>query len=76
MLRLTPIPVYLFPNRPLKIRRIRAPGKRYHDPPQKLDTRGDLSHRFQQKIHLTKLLYHHGWNKEQVLNLYKFIDWI
>src|SRR3990167_9295383 len=41
-----------------------------------LDTRQDLSNRFQQKIHLTKLLYHRGWNREQILNLYKFIDWI
>ncbi|OGO97583.1 MAG: hypothetical protein A3F41_06180 [Coxiella sp. RIFCSPHIGHO2_12_FULL_44_14] len=41
-----------------------------------LDTRYNLSHRFQQKIYLTKLLYHRGWNKEQILNLYKFIDWI
>ncbi|OGV27967.1 MAG: hypothetical protein A3F18_08755, partial [Legionellales bacterium RIFCSPHIGHO2_12_FULL_37_14] len=41
-----------------------------------LTTRKSLSQRFNQKMYLTKLLYQRGWNRKQVLNLYKFIDWV
>jgi hypothetical protein len=41
-----------------------------------LETRNDLKQRQYWKITLTKALYRRGFSKQDVLNLYRFIDWI
>jgi len=41
-----------------------------------LETRKNASLRKQWKSGLTKLLYHKGYSREGVLNLYAFIDWV
>jgi len=39
-------------------------------------TRGDAQGRLQQKLALTKRLYERGYNKQQVVGLYRFLDWL
>ena len=41
-----------------------------------VETRKNHSLRKQWKIELTRLLYEKGYSKEQVLDLYSFIDWV
>jgi hypothetical protein len=41
-----------------------------------IETRKNHSLRKQWKVELTKLLYEKGYSKEQVLDLYSFIDWV
>ena len=41
-----------------------------------LESRKDNSLRQQWKIELTKFLYQKGYSKDEILKLYKFIDWV
>jgi len=41
-----------------------------------LQTRGDIPGRQRWKLHLVKGLYKRGWAKEQVLRLFRLIDWM
>eukprot|EP00767_Chilomastix_cuspidata_P000473 gnl/Chilomastix_cuspidata/11180.p1 GENE.gnl/Chilomastix_cuspidata/11180~~gnl/Chilomastix_cuspidata/11180.p1 ORF type:complete len:159 (-),score=11.44 gnl/Chilomastix_cuspidata/11180:309-743(-) len=41
-----------------------------------METNRNTSLRKQWKFELTKLLYEKGYSKEEVLNLYSFIDWV
>ena len=41
-----------------------------------LETKNDNTLRKQWKTELTKLLYERAYSKDQVLNLYSFIDWL
>ena len=41
-----------------------------------LDTRKDKQSRLQYKLALSKNLYRHGWTKDDIIRLYRFIDWI
>jgi predicted transposase/invertase (TIGR01784 family) len=41
-----------------------------------LETRQNHSLRKQWKIELTKLLYEKGYSKTEVINIYRFIDWV
>jgi predicted transposase/invertase (TIGR01784 family) len=41
-----------------------------------LETKGDTASRRIRKIELTKNLYRRGFKKQDILNLYRFIDWI
>jgi hypothetical protein len=40
------------------------------------ETRKDVASRFQFKLRLSKSLYRRGWSKQEIVNLYRFIDWI
>ncbi len=39
-------------------------------------TRRDPLARLEHKLRLTRALYRHGWNREDILSLYTFIDWV
>jgi SOS response regulatory protein OraA/RecX len=41
-----------------------------------LETKKDDQARFKWKLSLVKALYHKGFSREDVLNLYRFIDWL
>jgi predicted DNA-binding protein (MmcQ/YjbR family) len=41
-----------------------------------LETKKNKSERLHWKIELTKMLYNKGYTKDQIYDLYKFIDWI
>jgi len=41
-----------------------------------LETRKDTQSRLQYKLALSKNLYRHGWTKDDIIRLYRFIDWI
>lgn len=41
-----------------------------------LKTKKDENRRFDAKLNLTRSLYSKGWNKDAILNLYSFIDWV
>ena len=41
-----------------------------------LATRADPSRRLASKLGLTRRLYRRGWGKEDILKLYRFIDWV
>jgi len=41
-----------------------------------LETRKDSQNRLQYKLALSKNLYRHGWTKDDIIRLYRFIDWI
>ncbi len=41
-----------------------------------METKKDTQKRFQYKTELTKSLYRHGMKKEDIISLYRFIDWI
>ncbi len=40
------------------------------------ETRGEPENRRKWKMHLTKRLYHIGYQKQDILNLFHFIDWM
>jgi hypothetical protein len=39
-------------------------------------TRGDEQHRYSWKLRLTRMLYERGFSRTEIVNLYKFIDWL
>ena len=39
-------------------------------------TRHDEQQRFSSKLALTRRLYQRGWNKQEVVDLYEFMDWL
>jgi hypothetical protein len=39
-------------------------------------TRRDPNVRLEHKLQLTRTLYRHGWEREDVISLYTFIDWV
>lgn len=39
-------------------------------------TRGDARARLQQKLALSKRLYERGFSKQQIIGLYRFLDWV
>ena len=39
-------------------------------------TRGDAEGRFVRKLALTRRLYERGLSKQQIIDLYRFIDWV
>jgi hypothetical protein len=39
-----------------------------------IETKGDPGKRLDFKLYLTRMLYDKGWNKKQILDLYKFLD--
>jgi hypothetical protein len=41
-----------------------------------LATKGDAAARFQRKLALTRRLYERGLSKQQIIDLYRFIDWV
>jgi len=41
-----------------------------------LETRRDYQSRLTWKLSLTKALYHKGFSREDIMNLYRFIDWL
>ncbi|MEZ4528854.1 MAG: hypothetical protein R2941_23325 [Desulfobacterales bacterium] len=41
-----------------------------------LETRKDKQSRLNYKLALSKNLYRHGWTKDDIIRLYRFIDWI
>jgi hypothetical protein len=41
-----------------------------------LATRGDAEARYAEKLKLTRRLYERGLSKQQILDLYRFIDWV
>ncbi|MEZ4529169.1 MAG: hypothetical protein R2941_24920, partial [Desulfobacterales bacterium] len=41
-----------------------------------LETRKDRQSRLQYKLSLSRQLYRHGWSKDDIIRLYRFIDWI
>ncbi len=43
---------------------------------QTLETRKDRQKRFRYKLALTKALYRRGWDRQKIIDLYRFIDWI
>ena len=43
---------------------------------QTISTRNDPVKRFTWKFNLTKMLYRREWDKQAILELYRFIDWI
>jgi hypothetical protein len=40
------------------------------------ETRKDKDNRLEYKLALSKRLYHCGWTKDDIIKLYRFIDWI
>ena len=43
---------------------------------QSQKTRGKVRERFEWKLRLTRMLYERGYDKDTVLGLYRFIDWV
>ncbi len=41
-----------------------------------MKTRKNQNERLQYKLTLSKNLYRRGWNRQDIINLYRFIDWI
>ncbi|MEE4354897.1 MAG: hypothetical protein V2I97_00405, partial [Desulfococcaceae bacterium] len=41
-----------------------------------LETRKDKQSRLQYKLALSRNLYRHGWTRDDIIRLYRFIDWI
>ncbi|MFP4350044.1 MAG: hypothetical protein ACLFQY_17255 [Desulfococcaceae bacterium] len=41
-----------------------------------METRKDQNERLQYKLALSKNLYRRGWTRQDIINLYRFIDWI
>jgi hypothetical protein len=41
-----------------------------------LDTRGDMARRGLAKLELTRRLYERGYHRQEVLDVYRFIDWL
>jgi hypothetical protein len=41
-----------------------------------LETRGDMARRGLAKLELTRRLYERGYHRQEVLDLYRFIDWL
>lgn len=41
-----------------------------------METRKNQNERFQYKLTLSKNLYRRGWTRQDIINLYRFIDWI
>lgn len=41
-----------------------------------METRKDDRERLALKLNLSKSLYRHGWTKQEIIDLYRFIDWI
>ncbi len=41
-----------------------------------METRKKNQERFHYKLNLSKSLYRHGWTKQEIINLYRFIDWV
>lgn len=41
-----------------------------------LETRKEPANRFRAKLTLSKSLYRRGWSKQEIIDLYRFIDWI
>ena len=40
------------------------------------DTRDDVTARYQAKLYLVKSLYRRGWQRQDILELFRFIDWV
>jgi hypothetical protein len=40
------------------------------------ETRNDARERFSSKLYLTRRLYEQGYEREDVINLFRFIDWV
>jgi hypothetical protein len=40
------------------------------------ETRNDAQERFSSKLYLTRRLYEQGYEREDVINLFRFIDWV
>jgi hypothetical protein len=40
------------------------------------ETRKNIEGRFHFKLQLSKSLYRRGWNKQEIINVYRFIDWL
>jgi hypothetical protein len=41
-----------------------------------METRKNPANRFKFKLSLSKSLYRRGWTKQQIIDLYRFIDWV
>jgi hypothetical protein len=41
-----------------------------------METRKNPADRFKFKLNLSKSLYRRGWTKQQIIDLYRFIDWV
>lgn len=41
-----------------------------------METRNDHGERLDAKLRLSKSLYRRGWTKAEIINLYRFIDWV
>ena len=41
-----------------------------------METRKNPEDRFKFKLNLSKSLYRRGWTKQQIIDLYRFIDWV
>ncbi|MBF0191599.1 MAG: cytosolic protein [Magnetococcales bacterium] len=39
-------------------------------------TRNQPTERFQQKMRITRMLYERGFSRQQIVNLFRFIDWV
>ncbi|MBF0110070.1 MAG: cytosolic protein [Magnetococcales bacterium] len=39
-------------------------------------TRNQPAERFQQKMRITRMLYERGFNRQQIVDLFRFIDWV
>ena len=44
--------------------------------PRTMETRKDDQERLRFKLSLSKSLYRRGWKRQEIINLYRFIDWI
>lgn len=39
-------------------------------------TKNQPAERFQQKMHITRMLYERGFSRQQIVDLFRFIDWV
>ena len=44
--------------------------------PRTMETRKDGQERLRFKLSLSKSLYRRGWKRQEIIDLYRFIDWI
>ena len=44
--------------------------------PRTMETRKDDQERLRFKLSLSKSLYRRGWKRQEIIDLYRFIDWI
>lgn len=51
-------------------------GKRGGLPESCAETQHDTVARYQTKLHLIKSLYRRGWQRQDILELFRFIDWV